>query len=132
VKCTNRKFGDVVVVDIDGKLVGGSDTDAFHGLIKALLGEGEKRIVINLEKAPWANSQGIGLLIGALTSVTNAGGKLVLAHVCGRIHDILRVTKLIMIFETFGTLDEAVRNVLRGGPDGAAARVAGVRAITPA
>ena len=74
-----------VVVDVEGKLVGGPESGDFHGLIKRLLEDGEKRIVINLQETPWANSQGIGLLIGALTSVTNAGGKLALAQAGERI-----------------------------------------------
>jgi anti-sigma B factor antagonist len=132
VKCMNRNVRGATVVDVEGKLVGGDDTAVFHAMIKRLLGEGERRIVINLERSPWATSQGIGLLIGALTSVTNAGGRLVLARACGRINDVLRMTRLILIFETYATLEEAVDHVLRGDPAAAAARVAGVRAITPA
>jgi anti-sigma B factor antagonist len=131
VKCTERKVNDAVVVDVEGKLVGGPDSEAFHGLIKRLLSDGEKRIVINLQETPWANSQGIGLLIGALTSVTNAGGQLVLANAGERIHDILKVTKLYMIFDSFGTIDDAIQSLL-DGRNGGSARLAGMRTIIPA
>ena len=130
-KCRERKVAEAIVVDVEGKLVGGPNSGEFHGLIKRLLEEGERRFVINLQETPWANSQGIGLLIGALTSVTNEGGKLVLAESGERIRDVLKVTRLYMIFENFATVDAAVRDVL-GGHNGGSARVAGLRSITPA
>lgn len=130
-KCIERRVVDAVVVDVEGKLVGGPNSGEFHGLIKRLLDDGERRFVINLQETPWANSQGIGLLIGALTSVTSAGGKLVLAEAGERIRDILKVTKLYMIFDNFATVDVAVQHVL-GGHNGGSAQVAGLRAIIPA
>lgn len=130
-KCKERKYGKAVVVDIDGKLVGGPGSEGFHGLIKQLLEDGEKRFVVNLRDTPWANSQGIGLLIGALTSVSNAGGRLVLADACERIHDILNVTRLSMIFECFESVEEATRHVLSTS-GGGAARIVAMRAFTPA
>ncbi len=130
-KCRERRVVDAVVVDVEGKLVGGPNSGEFHGLIKRLLEDGERRFVINLQETPWANSQGIGLLIGALSSVTSAGGKLVLAAADERIRDILKVTRLYMIFDNFATVDAAVRHVL-DGHDGGSARLAGLRAIIPA
>ena len=128
-KCQDRKLSGAVVVDVEGKLIGGPDSGEFHGLIKRLLEDGEKRIVINLGETPWASSQGIGLLIGALTSVTNAGGKLALAQAGERIQDVLKVTRLYMIFDSFNSIDDAVKNLLSG--DGGSARIAGTRSIEP-
>ena len=54
------------------------------------------------------NSSGLGMLIGALTSVRNAGGDLRLAAVSGRVHTLLTVTKLIGVFQVFETSDAAV------------------------
>ena len=129
--CMERKLKGAVVVDIEGKLVGGPGSESFHELVKRLLADGEKRFVFNLERTPWASSQGIGLLIGALTSVSNAGGKIVLANGCQRIHDILRVTRLSLIFDCYDNLDRAVDEVLTGG-GGSAARVVSTRSVVPA
>ena len=69
------------VVEIHGKLIGGPEnTDAFHNVFKSLLNQGRDKIVVNLGLTPWANSQGIGMLIGAHTSVRNAGGELVISN----------------------------------------------------
>jgi anti-sigma B factor antagonist len=97
------------VVEIHGKLIGGPEnTDAFHNVFKSLLKQGRDKIVVNLGLTPWANSQGIGMLIGAYTSVRNAGGELVISDATERIMDILFVTKLGLIFKTFETEERAV------------------------
>jgi anti-sigma B factor antagonist len=104
------------VVHVKGKFVGGPEnSDKFHSFIKSLLSEGQNKIVINLSRTPWANSQGIGMLIGAHTSIANAGGELVLAHVTDRINDILTVTRLLLIFKTFETEDEALKYLAAKG-----------------
>jgi anti-sigma B factor antagonist len=55
------------------------------------------------------------MLIGAHTSIANAGGELVLAHVTDRINDILTVTRLLLIFKTFETEDEALKYLAAKG-----------------
>lgn len=127
-ECKERKVDGAVVVDIEGKLVGGPGSESFHELVKRLLDAGERRFVFNLENTPWASSQGIGLLIGALTSVSTAGGKIVLANGCDRVYDILRVTKLSMIFDCYDSVDHAVREVLSGS-GGSAARLGAMRMV---
>ena len=86
-------------MEVHGKLIGTPDNcDAMHKVLKSLLDKGNNRIVVDLSQTPWANSQGIGMLIGAFTSVSNVGGNLVLAHVPDRINDVLAVTKLNLVF----------------------------------
>ena len=108
-KLVIREVPGAVVINIRGKFTGGTENcNKFRGLIKSLIREGKTNIVINLSETPWANSQGVGMMIGAHTSVTQAGGELVLAHVTDRIHDILSVTRLLLLFRTFENDDEAV------------------------
>lgn len=104
-----KEMPGVDVVEIHGKLIGGTDNcDAFHSVFKSLLNKGKNKIIIDLSNTPWANSQGIGMLIGAHTSVSTAGGKLALVHVADRIKDVFVVAKLGLIFKTFESLDGAV------------------------
>ncbi len=108
-KLTQKEMHGVTVIEVHGKLIGGPEnSDLFHDSIKSLLADGKKRVVVDLHRTLWANSQGIGLLIGAYTSVKNAGGNLVLARVIDRIHDILTVTRLLLIFKTFESVEGAV------------------------
>ena len=111
-KLSKREMEGAVIVDVEGKFVGSPEnTDIFHSLFKELLNEGHNKVVVNLGGSPWANSQGIGMLIGAHTSFANAGGELVLARVTERIYDVLTVTRLLLIFKTFETEDEALAHL---------------------
>jgi anti-sigma B factor antagonist len=111
---TREYWGDVAVISVHGKLVGGlENSDKCHDCFGETIRSGTKRIVIALGDAPWANSQGIGMMIGAYTSARNAGADLVLAEVSTRIRDVLDVTKLSLIFRTFDTVAEAVNTLER-------------------
>jgi anti-anti-sigma factor len=110
-KVTRQNRGEVVVIAVDGKLVGTvENVQNFHETVREALESGSKRIVVDLTNAPWANSQGIGMLIGAFTSARNAGARLVLAAVGGRIRDVLNVTRLTLIFDDFDTVDKAIES----------------------
>ena len=95
-------------MDIEGKLVGGAESLGFHDFFKELLGKSKNKIIVNLHQTPWANSLGIGMLIGAHASVKKAGGELVLAYAGERIQNILEVTQLVRIFKTFDSDEEAI------------------------
>ncbi len=103
-----REACGAVIVDVNGRLVGGPDSKTFRDCIAGLLDTGRTRIIINLRGCAWANSQGIGMLIGARSNATRAGGELVLAHLTDRVHSVLAVAKLLAIFTTFGTVEDAV------------------------
>ena len=108
-KLQTKIVGDVAVVHNKGKLIGGPENfENFHGTFRRILDEGYNKVVVDLGNTPWANSQGIGMLMGARTSIMNAGGELVLARAENRIRDILSITRLLLIFEDFPTVDDAV------------------------
>lgn len=98
-KISSREAGGVAIVDVTGNLIGGvENSEQFHALFKGLLTDGRFRIVVNLEETPWADSQGIGMLIGAYTSVTKVEGELVLACPSQRVRNLLAVTRLNRLF----------------------------------
>lgn len=105
-----REHEGVVILDIDGKSIGGSDSELFQARIQSLLDEGKKQVLVNLEKVNWINSTGIGILISGYSVLDKQGGKLKLVHVAERIHNVLKITRLDTIFEYYETEDEAVRS----------------------
>jgi anti-sigma B factor antagonist len=109
-KLKKQEFGEVTVVSIDGKLVGGKEnSEAFHGVVDPLFDSGRKWIVVDLAGVTLMNSQGIGMLIGGFTRAKNAGGLLTLAQVpMGRIREIFVVTELNHVFRIFDTTTEAL------------------------
>jgi len=113
-KLKKREADGVLVVYVEGKMVGGSDSDKFHDFIKGLLAEGHRQFAINLKKVPWADSRGVGMLIGAHTSIQNANGSLVLTNIADRIDSILTITRLLLIFKTFDSEKEAIQYLTSG------------------
>lgn len=99
--------GDVVVLDVSGKIMGGDETTLFHGKIHEYMSQNKKNIIVDLADVDWMNSVGLGMLISALTTVKNAGGRLVLANIA-KIESILTITRLISVFEHYETRKEAV------------------------
>lgn len=106
-KFSDTLNGDLVVIDISGKIMGGEETTMFHGKIHEYIKLNKKNFVIDLKKVDWMNSVGLGMLISALTTVRNSGGRLVLANI-DKIESILTITRLISVFDHYDTRELAM------------------------
>jgi anti-sigma B factor antagonist len=101
----------VVVITLSGKIMGGPEAGHINDQINNLIDQGKKKIVIDLEKVEWMNSSGLGILIGAVQTLKNNEGHLVLIHVSDRINDLLRITKLINVFSILPDIDSAIASM---------------------
>ncbi len=99
---------NIVILDVSGKIMGGEETTMFHGRIHEYITQNKKNIVVDLAKVEWMNSVGLGMLISALTTVKNAGGRLVLANIT-KIESVLTITRLITVFEHYDSREEAMK-----------------------
>jgi len=106
-KIDMKEIGDVTVMIVKGKLMGGPETISVHDQVKELIEQDKKKVVIDLSHVAWMNSSGLGTMMGCLTSLKNAGGDLKLAGVTEKVKSLFMITKLITIFETYDTSDEA-------------------------
>jgi len=100
--------GDVTILSLKGKLRGGPETQAIHEKVKELTESKSLKVVIDLGKVKWMNSTGLGAIMGSLTTLRNAGGDLKLANVTEKVQSLFMITKLITIFDTHDSVDEAV------------------------
>jgi anti-sigma B factor antagonist len=100
-KLKREDNGEVTVLRMEGKLMGGPDADEFRKTLKDLLSTDRKKILVDMGKVSWVNSTGLGILISGYTTLQNSGGTLKLLHVNKRIDQIFMVTKLNTIFESF-------------------------------
>ena len=105
-----KMHGDVAVIELKGKLMGGPETQEIHDKVKELVAAGTKKVVINLAKVKWMNSSGLGALMGSMTSLRNADGDLKLANVTEKVQSLFMITKLITIFETYHSVDKAIES----------------------
>jgi anti-sigma B factor antagonist len=103
-----RVVGGVSILDLSGKIVLGEGDVQVKERIKDLLGDGQRRILLNLANVNYIDSAGLGTLIGSYTTVKRDGGSLKLVNLTKRIKDLLAITKLITVFETFDSEAEAL------------------------
>ena len=103
-----RVVGDVVVLDLTGKITLGDGDELLTDKVNSLLNQGRKKIVLNLADVPYIDSAGLGEIVRTYTTVTKQGGNLKLANLTKRITDLLSITKLLTVFETYESEAEAI------------------------
>ena len=109
-KLNQFEKGNVTVIGLEGKLMGGPDAVQLHETLHGLVEKNVKNIVLDLKGVDWINSSGLGILISGLTTVRNSGGDLCLAQTGDKIKNILNITKLSSVFNSFDELAEAVES----------------------
>jgi anti-anti-sigma factor len=101
-----RKIGDVVVFDISGRLCVGGALSVLRNAVKESLEDGNNRLVINLGEVSFIDSSGLGELITTHTSVQSRGGSINLLKPSSRIKELLKMTRLTGVLQSFD--DEAL------------------------
>ena len=108
-KISERTVGDVVVVDVSGKITLGEGGDqVFKDKMRSLVQQGHTKLLLNLGDVSYIDSAGLGEIVQSYATVNKNGGALKLLHVTKRIQDLLSITKLLTVFETFDSEAEAV------------------------
>jgi anti-sigma B factor antagonist len=105
-----RTVSDVTVLDLKGKMTLGEGDELLKDKINSLLASGKKKLVLNLEGVPYIDSAGLGEIVRTYTTVSRQGGSLKLLNLTKRIEDLLSITKLLTVFETFDTEPEAIKS----------------------
>jgi anti-sigma B factor antagonist len=98
---TVREVGDVSVVDLNGKITLGENTQALRDEVFSLLSQGIKKLLFNMAHVGYIDSSGLGELVSAHTSAANRGGSLKLLNLQGKMRDLMQVTKLYTVFSVF-------------------------------
>jgi anti-sigma B factor antagonist len=96
---TTREVSHVTVVDINGRITLGDETEQLRSTLRSLIAEGKKKIVLNLTHVDFIDSSGVGELVAGFTAVRNSGGDLKLFGLTKKVHDVLNVTKLYTVFD---------------------------------
>jgi len=103
-----RVAGEVTILDLQGKLTLGDGDELLRDKVNSLIQQDRKKIVLNLENVPYIDSAGLGEVVRTYTTVSRQGGSLKLLHLTKRIQDLLSITKLLTVFETYETEAEAL------------------------
>jgi len=105
-----RVVDDVTILDLKGKMTLGEGDELLKDKIASMVSQGKKKILLNLESVPYIDSAGLGEIVRTYTSISRQGGRLKLLNVSKRIQDLLVITKLITIFDSYDGEAEAVKS----------------------
>ena len=105
-----RQAGDVTILDVKGKLTLGDGDEILKDKINSLVMQGRKKLVLNLADVPYIDSAGLGEIVRTYTTVSRQGGKLKLLNLTKRIQDLLAITKLLTVFDTYDSEAEAIKS----------------------
>jgi anti-sigma B factor antagonist len=109
-KIDERRVGDVVILDLKGKITLGEGDELLKDKVNSLVNQGDRKVVLNLAEVPYIDSAGLGEVVRTYTTVSRQNGSLKLLNLTKRIEDLLSITKLLTVFETYDSEDDAVRS----------------------
>ena len=107
---TERVVDGVTVIGLDGRIVLGEETNQFREKIKALLAEGRKKILLNLDNVTLIDSTGLGTLVSTHHSAAARGAFIRLCNLGTKFQEVLQVTKLLTVFDVSTTEAEGVKS----------------------
>lgn len=100
-----RRTGDVVIVDMSGRLTIGEAVLLLRNSMRGFVDDGARKFVLNLGNVSHIDSAGLGELITTYTTLRNRNGDVKLLNLDKKAKDLLQMTKLLTVFDTY--TDEA-------------------------
>ena len=98
-KASTRQVDGITIIDLSGRITLGEGSVVLRDTIRDSVGQGVKKILLNLGDVTYIDSSGIGELVSAYTTVRNQGGELKLLNLTKKVHDLLQITKLYTVFD---------------------------------
>ncbi len=105
-----RQAGDVTILDLSGEVRIGEGAVALRDSIRNLADQGKTKLLLNLAGVKYMDSTGVGELIANYTTVTRQGGQLKLLSLTEKIQNLLVITKLLTVFDSYDNEAEALKS----------------------
>ena len=118
---TRRLDGDVYVIDASGKLTIGDPVQKFRAALRGRVNEGLRKVVLDLGELSYIDSSGLGELVCSYREIREHGGDVKLLRLTPKTRELLQITKLITIFDTYEDEPAAVAS-LNSGPQSPASQ----------
>jgi anti-sigma B factor antagonist len=107
-RITDRDVNGVSVLDLDGRIVLGAESNAFRERFKTLMAAGKKKIVLNLAGVTYIDSAGLGTLVATFNNARSQGATLKLANLGSKSKEVLQLARLMTFFDIFESDSAAV------------------------
>jgi anti-sigma B factor antagonist len=109
-KFSRNKEGDVLVIELRGRMsVGDGDAEA-RDQIRSALADGERKILLDMKGVPVLDSSGVGELMAAFASASRRGGTIKLLGLSPRVGEVLKTTRLVGVFDIYDDRIEAIES----------------------
>jgi anti-sigma B factor antagonist len=109
-KIEERAVDGVTILDLQGKMLIGEGDELLREKINSLVENGTEKIVLNLAEVPYVDSAGLGEIVRCYTTVSRKNGELKLLNLTKRIHDLLSITKLLTVFDSYDNEQDAIKS----------------------
>jgi anti-sigma B factor antagonist len=104
-----RIAGDVIVIEITGDITLSKGGDVLiKDKVQSLLQQGHRKLLLDLGNVSYVDSAGLGQLVQVYATTSHLGGALKLVRVTKRLKDLLVLTKLLTVFETYDNDEDAL------------------------
>ena len=105
---TNSEVDGVAVVELDGRIVLGEESNSLREKLKGMVAAGKRKIVLNMAEITYIDSAGLGALVAAHVSAKTQGASVRLCNLGKKFHDVMQVTRLLTVFDVYETQAAAV------------------------
>ncbi len=109
-KHTFREEGDIVIVELSGKIMGETADSSITKIVYDYTKQNKVKFIFDFCNVEWMNSRGLGLLIAGATTARDKGGDLKLACACGKVKELLDTTHMFAVFKCYDSLEEAMKS----------------------
>jgi anti-sigma B factor antagonist len=107
-KITERRLGDISILDAQGRIMFGDGEDEFRDAVNRAFEAGQFKLIINMAEVPHVDSTGISQLVRTFVTAGKRGGQMKLLGLTRRVRELLHITKLLTVIETFESETEAI------------------------
>ncbi len=111
-KFSTKEMNGVMVIKMEGSMLGGPEASELNNALHKLLDAKKKKIVVDLSGVSLMNSSGLGMLIGAVTTMRNAGGDMKIASAAEKVAQVFKITKIGNVIEQHDSVKSAVESFL--------------------
>ena len=105
-----RRVGDVTILELKGQLVLYEGEVEFRKYIDALVAGSRVKVIVDLHDVDYIDSAGVGSLVAKYLSLRRKGGNVKLLHLSARSHRVMGITRLLSVFETYESEEDALRS----------------------
>lgn len=109
-RMTDREVSGVTVLDLEGRIVLGEESNSFRERVKSLLANNRKKIVLNMANITYIDSAGLGTLVATFHSARSQGATLKLTNLGTKFKEVLQVTKLMTVFDVYDNEAAAIQS----------------------